>query len=158
MSSYLLLAPIIPLSSSIRSGNAGGWSNIHWKRLYGLIALNTLGIKGFNGLPIIAFNKPAEFWNGTETLSYSYRLNASYHPRVRYHNDIKALAPRTLVLIGDKDEAIDADALRELIADDAPQAQMKILPDVNHFGVFQDRAALDVIALWISSLPENATR
>jgi pimeloyl-ACP methyl ester carboxylesterase len=155
VSSYLLLSPIIPLSKTLRSGDAGGWSNIHLKRLYGLIALNATGITGFNGLPVIAFNKPPEFWDGTETLSYSYRLNASYHPRPRFHNDLKALAPRTLVLIGAKDEAIDADALRELMADDAPQAQMKILPDINHFGIFQERAALDVAALWLRGLPES---
>jgi pimeloyl-ACP methyl ester carboxylesterase len=156
VSSYLLLAPIIPLSKTLRAGDAGDWANLHWKRLYGLLALNAVGIHGFNGLPIVAFNKPPEYWDGTETLSYSYRLNASYHPRPRYHADIRALAARTLVLVGAKDEAIDADALRELMADDAPQAQMKILPDVNHFGVFSERAALDVIALWINGLPEVA--
>ncbi|HEX4409744.1 MAG TPA: alpha/beta fold hydrolase [Xanthobacteraceae bacterium] len=155
VSSYLLLSPIIPLSNTMRGGDAGGWSILHWKRLYGLIALNAVGIHGFNGLPVIAFNKPPEFWDGTETLSYSYRLNASYLPRPRYRNDIKALTPRTLVLIGTKDEAIDADALRELMADAAPQAQMKILPDINHFGIFTERVPLDIITTWMRSLPES---
>jgi non-heme chloroperoxidase len=158
VSNYLLLSPIIPLSKATRQGDAGGWAILHWNRLYGLLALNAVGITGFNGLPIVTFNKPPEFWNGTETLSYSYRLNASYHPRPRYHNDIKALAARTLVLVGDKDEAVDPRALRELIADDAPQAQMKILRDVNHFGIFTERPALDVMATWIHGLPETADK
>jgi non-heme chloroperoxidase len=81
ISSYLLMAPIIPRSPAVRGGNAGGWSILHWKRIYGLTALNAIGIRGFNGLPIVQFNKPAKYWDGTETLSYSYRLNVSYHPR-----------------------------------------------------------------------------
>jgi pimeloyl-ACP methyl ester carboxylesterase len=155
VSSYLLLAPIIPLSNAIRNGDAGGWAIINWKRLYGLLALNAIGIHGFNGLPIVAFNKPAKFWDGTETLSYSYRLNTSYHPRRDYHADIRALAPHTLVLVGQNDEAIDPPALRTLIAADAPQAQMKIMPDINHFGIFSDPAALAAAAAWMRGLPDG---
>jgi non-heme chloroperoxidase len=155
-SSTLLLAPIVPLSNAIRGGDAGGWANLHWKRLYGLLALNAVGIHGFNGLPIVAFNKPAKYWDGTETLSYSYRLNVSYHPRTNYHADIRALPARTLVLVGANDEAIDADALRALFAADAAQAQLKILPDINHFGIFSDPTALAVASDWLHALPEAA--
>ena len=59
----------------MRQGTAGGWANLNFRRLYGLLALNAIGIHGFDGLPIIEFNKPAKFWDGTETLSYSHRLN-----------------------------------------------------------------------------------
>jgi hypothetical protein len=76
VTSYLLLAPIIPTSRAIKQGTAGGWANLHVRRLYGLLALNAVGIRGFNALPIVEFNKPPKFWDGTETLTYSYRLNA----------------------------------------------------------------------------------
>jgi alpha-beta hydrolase superfamily lysophospholipase len=155
VSSYLLLAPIIPLSKAVKGGDAGGWASLHWKRLYGLLALNAVGIHGFNGLPIVAFNKPAKYWDGTETLTYSYRLNASYHPRTNYHADIHALPERTLVFVGANDEAIDADALRSLFAADAPQAQLKILPDTSHFGIFSDPAALAVANDWLKGLPDT---
>jgi non-heme chloroperoxidase len=120
LSSTLLLAPIIPLSNAIRGGDAGGWANLHWMRLYGLLALNAVGIHGFNGLPI------------------------------------RALPARTLVLVGANDEAIDADALRALFAADAAQAQLKILPDINHFGIFSDPTALAVASDWLHALPEAA--
>jgi non-heme chloroperoxidase len=158
VSSYLLLAPIVPLSNAIRHGDAGGWAVLHWKRLYGLLALNAVGIHGFNGLPIVAFNKPAKYWDGTETLSYSHRLNASYHPRTNYHADIRALSARTLVLIGVNDESIDPEALRVLFAADAPQAQMKILPDTSHFGIFSAPAAFAVAAAWTRTLPDASAR
>lgn len=157
VSSYLLLAPAIPTSPAMRQGTAGGWANLHFKRLYGLIALNTVGIHSFDGLPVIEFNKPAKFWDGTETLSYSYRLNTSYHPRLRYQDDIRALGP-TLVMIGANDEAIDAEALRGIFAASAPQAQFNVLPGVNHFAVFNDPARWDAIAAWLKALPPASGR
>jgi non-heme chloroperoxidase len=153
VSSYLLLAPIIPLSKAVRS-DAGGWANLHWKRLYGLLALNAVGIHGFNGLPIIAFNKPAKYWDGTETLSYSYRLNASYHPRYAYDADIRALAANTLVMVGANDNAVDGEAVQKIMATDAPKAEMKILPGINHLGIYSDPATLGLVAAWMRSLPQ----
>jgi len=158
VSGYLLLAPIIPRSPAVRGGDAGGWAILHWQRIYGLIALNAIGIHGFNGLPIVAFNKPAKFWDGTETLSYSYRLNASYHPRRNYDADIRALPERTFVLVGANDQAVDPEALRRLFAADAPNAKVTIVPDVSHFGIFSDPAALAAAAGWMRDLPEAAGR
>jgi pimeloyl-ACP methyl ester carboxylesterase len=155
VTSYLLLAPIIPRSPAVRGGDAGGWSILHWRRLYGLLALNALGIHGFNGLPIIAFNKPPKFWDGTETLSYSYRLNLSYHPRFKYDGDIHALGDRTLVLVGANDEAVDGEALRTIFATDAPKAQMQIMPGISHFSIFTEPTALETAATWLRSLPDQ---
>jgi non-heme chloroperoxidase len=158
VSSYLLMAPIIPRSPAVRGGDAGGWAILHWKRLYGLIALNAIGIHGYNGLPIVAFNKPAKFWDGTETLSYSYRLDASYHPRPNYDADIRALPQQTFVLVGADDQAVDAKALRALFTADAPHAKVTVMPGVSYFGIFSDPAALDATAARIRDLPEDAGR
>lgn len=152
VSSYLLLAPAIPTSTAMRRGDGGGWANLHLRRLYGLLALDAIGIHGFDGLSIIEFNKPAKFWDGTETLSYSHRLNVSYHPGFRFQNDLRALGP-TLVMIGAKDEAIDPEVLRSIFAADAPKAQMMIVPDVNHFGIFNTPAQWDTMAAWLRALP-----
>jgi pimeloyl-ACP methyl ester carboxylesterase len=153
--SFLLLAPIIPRSPSVRGGTAGGWANLHWRRLYGLLALNAVGIHGFDGMSVVEFNKPAKYWDGTETLSYSYRLNASYHPRFDYAADIAALGGNTLVLVGANDQAIDPDALRAELAKSDAAAQVAVLPDVNHFGIFSDKASLARIVDWLKALPAN---
>lgn len=156
--SFVLLAPIIPRSPSVRGGSAGGWANLHWRRLYGLLALNALGIHGFDGMPIVEFNKPAKYWDGSETLSYSFRLNMSYHPRYDYAADIKALGANTLVLVGANDQAIDPGALRAEFAKSDPAAQVAVLPDVNHFGIFTDKAALAKMIDWLKSLPASSTQ
>lgn len=155
-SSFVLLAPIIPRSSAIRGGSAGGWANLHLRRLFGLLALNAVGIHGFDALPIVDFNKPAKYWDGTETLTYSYRLNMSYHPRNNYQADLAALGDNTLVLIGANDQAIDPAALREEFAKNAPRAQFVEVPNVNHFGIFSDDAPLATIVAWLQALPADA--
>lgn len=151
VSGYLLLSPVIPTSSTLRDGDAGGWSVLHRRRLVGLILANALGIRGLNGLPIIAFNKPVALWDGTETLAYSYRLNTSYHPRPNYGADLAALPSRTLVVVGDNDEAIDAVALADLFASDAHQVEVWRLPGLGHFDVFAEPSTLARISEWIGS-------
>jgi alpha-beta hydrolase superfamily lysophospholipase len=150
VSRYLLLAPVIPTSPAMRGGDAGGWSRLHGRRLLGLLVLNAFGIHGFDGLPIIAFNKPSRYWDGTETLAYSYRLNLSYHPRHDYRADIRAMGERPLLLlVGDEDQAVDGQGLRALFARDDASATIEVLPGTDHFGVFREPAALARIADWL---------
>jgi non-heme chloroperoxidase len=155
VSSFLLLAPIIPTSPAIRDGSAGGWSSLNMRRLSGLLMLNAVGIHGFDGLSVIEFNKPEKFWDGTETLSYSHRLNASYHPRYRYSVDVRALDDKALVLVGANDEAVNAEALRALFEANAPRSRVSILPNINHFGIFSDALALQTVIDWLRGLPAH---
>jgi alpha-beta hydrolase superfamily lysophospholipase len=152
--SALLLAPVIPTSATLAGGgSAGGWASFHRRRAIGLTLLGGLGIHGFDALPVIEFNKPEPLWDGTETLAYSHRLNASYHPRPRYAPDLEALPERTLVLVGAEDETLDEPALAALFDAHAPAARVAILPSVDHFGVFQDPAALEAARRWLEDLP-----
>jgi non-heme chloroperoxidase len=153
VSNYLLLSPIIPTSPVIKGGTAGGWSSLHMRRLFGLLFLNALGIHGFDALPVIEFNKPATFWDGTETLQYSYRLNSSYHPHYKYADDVSALGNRAFVLVGSDDEAIDAKGLKALFSAHAPTSTVAVLPSINHFGIFTDPAVIEKVAAWLSALP-----
>jgi non-heme chloroperoxidase len=125
------------------------------RRLSGLLMLNALGNHGFDGLTVIEFNKPEKFWDGTETLSYSYRLNASYHPRYRYKKDVGTLGDKALVLVGADDEAVDADALHDLFAESAPASRVVILPNISHFGIFSDLSALKTVIEWLRGLPAH---
>ena len=103
--------------------------------------LNAFGITGLNGLPVIQFNKPVVFWDGTETLAYSFRLNQSYHPRYDYEQDIKAMGDLVEVFIGDHDEAVDPEALKMVFAGAGSKANVHVFPNVNHFGIFSSQAA-----------------
>ena len=145
----LALAPILPGSPAIRGQDSGGWSTIHLKRIIGLAILGTVGIHGFDALPVIEFNKPAELRDGTETLAYSYRLNVSYHPDIRYKGEIAKLPRGALILVGEADQAVDAAALTQIFREHAPQVSVETLAGVDHFGVFNSEAAIDKMAAWL---------
>lgn len=155
VSRFLLSSPVIPTSSTLREGSAGGWAQLHTRRLIGLAALNALGIRGFNALPVIDFNKPVRFWDGTETLSYSYRLSTSYHPRSRHVSDVRKLAGRAVIFIGEHDEAVDAQRLQKLIARESPATLFKILPDTNHFGIFASAGVHKMLVEWLAQPVET---
>jgi non-heme chloroperoxidase len=150
VSRFLILSPAIPTSPTLRGGSAGGWARVHLRRLIGLHVMNAFGIRRFNGLPVIEFNKPARFLDGTETLSYSYRLNASYHPRNNYMADVRRLTDNAMIFIGEKDEAIDAQRLKTLLNRKSPATRITILPDVNHFAIFTSGAAHAVVVDWLT--------
>lgn len=153
VSRFLLSSPVIPSSSTLRGRSAsGGWARVHMRRLIGLTILNALRIRGFNGLPVIDFNKPVRFWDGTETLSYSYRLTASFHPRNRYGPDVRRLAAKAFVLIGEDDEAVDAQRLRKLFDRESPATQFNILSGTNHFGIFTSDRPLKMLIGWLTGV------
>ena len=66
---------------------------------------------------------------------------------------MRALGDNALVLVGSDDQAIDAQAPRAIIEQDAPRARMVVLPQVNHFGIFSDPKVLEMIAAWLRALP-----
>jgi non-heme chloroperoxidase len=151
---YIALAPIIPRTAAVRGGDAGGWNVIDLPRILGLVALNAIGVHGFDGLPIIAFNKPASAWNGTETLAYSWRLNRSYHSRDDYQSDMAAMPANALILVGDNDEAVDGAALLALLQDAGYRGGTEILAQTTHFGIFHSPEALKRVADYVASIPE----
>lgn len=155
VSQFLMLSPVIPTSSTLRAGSAGGWAQVSMLRLSGLLVMNAFGIRGFNALPVIEFNKPAQFLDGTETLSYSYRLNASYHPRNNYSADMRHLANKATILIGENDEAVGAHRLQTLISRKSPTTRCEILPDVNHFAIFTSGAVHKILIEWLAQCGET---
>lgn len=151
VSGYVMLAPVIPLPPFMRHGSAGGWCNVNLPRILGLMLLNALGVRALNGLEAISFNKPVALRDGTETLSYSYNLNASYHPRHRYRADLAAIRGPSLVLIGDRDQAIAAEPLRDVFAKMSPGTDFRVLGGVDHFGVFMEAGAIAAVVGWLKA-------
>ena len=149
---FLLLSPVLPIAPSMRGGDAGGWACVHKRRLLGLMLANLLGQHGLDALPIIVFNKPVELRDGTETLSYSHRLNTAYHPRLRYQLDLAAIGAKAAIFVGDGDQAVDGEKLRTLVAKYLPRGRVTILPGIDHFGIFTDEAALAAVAEALSEM------
>ncbi|MBB6001172.1 pimeloyl-ACP methyl ester carboxylesterase [Streptomonospora salina] len=144
---YVLLAPYIHHESPTYRADSG-WSNVNVPRIAGLQMMNTVGITAFNDRDVISFNMPAEMRDGTETLSYSYDLQTSMHPRDDYEKDLAALADATLVVAGADDESFRADAYRPLL-DEHTSAEVRIVDGASHFGVVTREEPRRAVARWL---------
>ena len=147
---YLLLSPYLQYNAPTIRPNSGGWAEPYTKRIIGLILLNNIGIRWFNGLTVIEFNLPKEFRNGTETLSYSYRLNTSYAPD-DYKKDLSTFTRPLIVIAGTADEAFYADKFEPEISK-FTKVIVKNLQGVTHMGVVVGPEVRPVIEKWIKKL------
>ena len=147
---YMLLSPYLQYNAPTVRPNVGGWARPYMKRIIGLVLLNNLGIHWFNGLTVIDFNMPKEVRDGTETLSYTYRLNTSYAPR-DYKKDLSAITQPLLVVVGSADEAFYADQFEPVISQ-FTKGRVKLLPGVTHLGVVVSPMVRPVLKEWLEGL------
>ena len=150
---YLLLSPFLKYNAPTMRTNSGGWANPYTGRIIGLTLLNNVGIRRLNYLPVIDFNMPQEVRDGTETLSYSYRLNTSYAPS-NYKKDLAKISQPLLVVVGQADEAFLPDKFEPAISPFV-KAEVTLLEDVTHMGVVVGPEVRPVIVEWLQRIPEN---
>jgi pimeloyl-ACP methyl ester carboxylesterase len=147
---YLLLAPFLQYNAPTIRPNLGGWALPNVGRIIGLILLNNLGTRWFNGLKVIEFNLPKEFRNGTETLAYSYRLNTSLSP-TDYQKDLRVITQPLLVAVGSEDEVFYPDPFKPAVSQ-CPKATVKVLPGVSHLGIAVGPDIRPVVKEWMEGL------
>ncbi|MEO1289024.1 MAG: hypothetical protein AAFV93_14765, partial [Chloroflexota bacterium] len=147
---YLLLAPYLAFNAPTTRPNSGGWATPYTGRIIGLILLNNVGITALNRLPAVDFDMPPEFKTGTETLSYTYRLNTGYVPQ-NYEVALEAIDVPLLLVAGDADEAFFADQYESTIIA-YTEADVVILPDVSHMGAVVDDDVQIPIIEWLQNL------
>lgn len=148
---YLLLAPFLKYNAPTVREGSGGWARPHSGRIIGLTMLNNLGIHLLDYLPAIEFNLPEEYRDGTETLSYSHRLNTGIAPR-EYKKDLAALKQPLLVVAGTGDDAFHAVKYESTIRPYTAQGKVRLLPEVTHMGVVVGDEVRPVAAAWLSGL------
>jgi len=147
---YMLISPFLKYNAPTIRPNSGGWAHPYTGRIAGLTILNMMGIHWFDYLTAIEFNMPEEARDGTETLSYSHRLNTSYAPR-NYKKDLAAITQPLLVIAGAMDESFIADKFEPVISQ-YTAAQVKLLPDLTHMGVVVSPEVRPVIKEWLEGL------
>ena len=147
---YMLLSPYLQYNAPTIRPKSGGWAKPYTGRIIGLTMLNNVGIRWFNDLTVIDFDMPQEARNGTETLSYSYRLNTSYAPR-DYKKDLSAITQPLFVVVGTADELFFADQFEPVISH-YTHVQVKLLQGVTHMGVVISSGVRPVIKEWLKGL------
>jgi len=152
---FLLLSPFLKYNAPTMRPNSGGWARPYIRPIIGLTMLNNVGVRWLNRLPIIDFNMPQEARDGTETLSYSYRLNTSYAPR-NYEKDLSAITQPLFVAVGTEDEAFFADRFEPVISR-FTHPEVRLLEGVSHMGVVVNPAVQPAVREWIRGLDGRAT-
>ena len=150
---YILLSPYLKYSAPTVRPNSGGWAYANSTRIAGLSMLNNLGIHWLDHLQVIRFNMPEEARDGTETLSYSHRMNTGFAPR-NYKKDFRAITQPLLVVAGTKDEAFVTDQFEPVISRYAA-SQVELVPDVSHMGVVVNQRTHPAIKKWLETFKKE---
>lgn len=149
---YLLMSPYLKYNAPTTRPNSGGFAMSNTGRIAGLVMLNNIGIRWFNDMIVIKFNMPERARDGTETLSYSYRLMTAYAPH-NYKKDLSAVTQPLLVIAGTKDESMACDQY-EPVMSQYTAVQVKQLEGASHMGIVVCPEVRPVIKEWLESLGE----
>ncbi len=147
---YLLLSPFLKYNAPTMRPHSGGWAQPYTRRIVGLVMLNNVGIRWFNHLTVIRFNMPEQARDGSETLSYSFRLNSAYAPQ-NYEKDLKSIRQPLLVVVGTADEAFEASQFKPVISR-YTTGQVVLLDGVTHMGVVVGEEIHSPIKKWLEDL------
>ncbi len=137
---YILFAPAIPTASTMKK--TAEWADVSTLKIISLSILNSFGVEKFNHTPVISFHMPKEFQNGTETLSYTFNLNTSYHPRIPYDKDIKALGDRYVCFVGEEDELMVPLEYKNIMA----ALRVEIIPNEKHLSLVLNQSVMKKVA------------
>ncbi len=149
---YMLMSPFLKYNAPTTRLNSGGFAKPYTCRIIGLVMLNNLGIRWFNYLTVMEFNMPEIARDGTETLSYSYRLTTAYAPH-DYEKDLSAITQPLLVVAGTKDETMIYCQYEPVISQ-YTTVQVKLLQGVSHMGLVVCPEVRPVIKEWLEGLGE----
>ena len=147
---YLLLAPYLKYNAPTIRRNSGGWARPNIGRIVGLSMLNNIGVRWLNSMRVIDFDMPIDYRNGSETLSYSFRLNTNFAPR-DYRKSLKATTRPILLVSGVEDEVMHSSAFEPEISRYAA-ARVELLRGVSHMGVVVGAEVRPVVEDWLRGL------
>ena len=136
----ILLAPYVGHDAPTSKPN-DGWAGAGLPRIFGLIAINRLGIHAFDGLSAIAFGVAPEA-KPFVTSAYSFRLMQNFGPGIAWHGAIERLTGPVHVLVGAADELFYADRYPALFG---TRADVTVIPGVSHMGITGEPAALAAV-------------
>jgi alpha-beta hydrolase superfamily lysophospholipase len=150
---FLLFAPLIGHNSpafqqtpQIEIDSIEPFMKIHFARIIGLKMFNEIGIHSHDSLSVLFFNLPENI----PSRKYTYRANMSMAPE-DYLEGLKSVNVPMLVLIGSKDEAFNAEAMKKAVVENC-QAEIQIIEGVTHNGIRHNQQAYEFIKKWFSAL------
>ncbi len=151
---YILLSPFLKYNAPTMRSKSGGWAFARMPRIIGLSMLNNIKVTFLNKLNVIDFNMPVEYRDGTETLSYSHRLNTGFAPR-NYKKDISNMDQKLLVVVGTSDESFIAEKFSLVFTPYKEDFDIVLLENVTHMGLVIGNEIKTVLNKWISKIDQK---
>ncbi|WP_144410218.1 alpha/beta hydrolase [Chromobacterium vaccinii] len=151
---YLLLSPFLgPDAPNLHPGN-GSWVKVGIARMIGLTVLNRLGVRAFNGLPIMSFALSEEV-KAFLTPTYSFSLAANFQPLADYEANIRAVRRPVAVVAGAADEVFMTDKLEGIIRKQGQRWPVTLLPGIGHIPLTLDPGALRASVQAVEAMPKS---
>ena len=142
--SYLLLSPYLGVDAPSQRPNSGGWVSVGVPRFIGLAALNAVGVRLLNGLPVTRFAL-SESARATLTPEYGYDLALNFAPHRDFMADIRSADARVSVLAGTRDEAFRTEKLEAIVRSGGKPWPVTLLPGIGHIPLTLDASALAAV-------------
>jgi pimeloyl-ACP methyl ester carboxylesterase len=147
---YLLIAPHLGTNSPTLkkedlTTEEDSFIKLHMNRIIGLKMMNAIGETKYNNLPVLFFNLP-------ETMpitKYSYRASESMSP-LDYKKGLKAIAKPLLVIVGNEDEAFDANKFISAVTQNS-KGEVFLIENETHNGVRHNKKTMDIISNWVNN-------
>jgi non-heme chloroperoxidase len=142
---FVVLSPAMPHGGETLRPYAGGWVTPFVGRIIAIKFLNKLGIRWFNGLPIIAFAVDRHASVPLDA-TYSYRMQETFTAPPDAIARLSSIKQPLAVLVGSEDELLYADRFAPLINRERPDVRVTLVPGVDHMGMVTDLRALAAIS------------
>jgi non-heme chloroperoxidase len=141
---FVVLSPALPHGGETLRPYAGGWVTPFVGRIIALKILNKIGVRWFNGLPIIAFAVDPHASVPMDS-TYSYRMQQNFTAPNDVIAQLSSVKQPLAVLVGSKDELLYADRFAPLINRERPDVPVTLVPGVDHMGMVTDPRALAAV-------------
>lgn len=144
---YILLAPYFSHDAPTTNSKSN-WAKPALIKIIFAHMLNGFGLNWLDHSVTIRFNLPKIYRDGSETLSYTHAMIASFSP-TDYRADLQKTAQKTLLIVGENDEAMNASEYSKVLPQNAV-FDLTILPKVNHMGIVTNEQSARVIDGWLN--------
>lgn len=142
--SYLLLAPYLGHTAPNYRPDSGGWVSVGIPRIVALNALNAVGIRYWNDLPVVRFAL-TEDAKKFLTPEYDFNLAMNFAANADYQADLRNAKGKVAILAGDADELLQSQELQGMVQSAGKDWAVQLLPGVQHIALTLEPLALKAI-------------
>lgn len=146
---YILLAPYFAHDAPT-TNQKSHWAKPALPKVVFAHILNGFGLHWLDHSVTIEFNLPQKYRDGSETLAYTHALITSFSPS-DYERDLRNTTKKTLVVVGENDEAMNAAEYQKVLPQNA-SIELSVLPKIDHMGIVTNKHSATLIGSWLNKI------